>query len=110
MAKQTMKVLSGMRPSQVDEMLREYDLNMIQTREGMVYFEGELEDLMSATKHVVDVVLPPGPTVSEIKETVGKYDIELKKSDDGPMFHGTLYEINEAINYMVDLMCERLDM
>lgn len=110
MAKHTMKVLSGMQPSQVTDLMDTYNLNMMQTKEGIVYFEGELEDLRHATKHVVDVVLPPGPTVSEIKNTVDKYDITLKQSDDGPMFHGTLYEINEAINYIVDLMSERLDL
>ncbi len=110
MAKHTMRIISGMQPSQVDEMMTTYGLDMIQTKEGIVMFEGELEDLRHATKHVVDVTIPPGPTVSEIKQTVDKYDISLKQSDDGPQFHGTLYEINEAVNYIVDLMTERLDL
>ncbi|MGN1322045.1 hypothetical protein [uncultured Methanosphaera sp.] len=108
-AKHTMRVLSGMQPKQVDDMITEYHLNMLQTDKGILLFEGELEDLRRASKHVVDVTLPPGPTVSEIKETVDKFNIELKQSDDGPQFHGTLYDINDAVNYLVDLMKERLD-
>lgn len=109
-AKHTMRVLSGMQPRQVDEMISKYHLNMLQTREGLLLFEGELEDLRKAAKHVVDVTLPPGPSVSEIKETVNKFNIQLKQSDEGPQFHGTLYDINDAINYLVDIMKERLNM
>ena len=58
----------------------------------------------------MDVTLPPGPNVSEIKETVNKFNIQLKQSDEGPQFHGTLYDINDAINYLVDIMKERLNM
>ena len=97
-AKHTMRVLSGMQPRQVDDMITEYHLNMLQTDKGLLLFEGELEDLRRASKHVVDVTLPPGPTVSEIKETVDKFNIELKQ-----------YDINDAVNYLVDLMKERLD-
>lgn len=109
-AKHTMRVLSGMQPRQVDEMISKYHLNMLQTREGLLLFEGELEDLREAAKHVVDVTLPPGPNVSEIKETVNKFNIQLKQSDEGPQLHGTLYDINDAINYLVDIMKERLNM
>ena len=42
-AKHTMRVLSGMQPRQVDEMISKYHLNMLQTREGLLLFEGELE-------------------------------------------------------------------
>ncbi|RAP53193.1 MAG: hypothetical protein BZ138_01640 [Methanosphaera sp. rholeuAM270] len=73
-------------------------------------FEGELEDLRRATKHVVDVTLPPGPTVSEIRETVEKFDVQLKQSEDGPQLHGTYEEINNAVNYLVDIMKERVDL
>ena len=52
-AKHTMRVLSGMQPRQVDEMISKYHLNMLQTREGLLLFEGELEDLREAAKHVV---------------------------------------------------------
>ncbi|OED30090.1 hypothetical protein [Methanosphaera sp. WGK6] len=108
-AKHTMRVLSGMQPRQVDEMIDEYHLNMLQTDKGIILFEGELEDLRRATKHVVDVTLPPGPTVSEIKQAVDKFDVQLKQSDEGPQLHGTLYDVNDAINYIVDIMRERLD-
>ncbi|WP_303235363.1 hypothetical protein [Methanosphaera cuniculi] len=108
MAKHTMKIISGMQPTQVQTLIDTYSLQMVQTKEGLIYLEGELEDLRHATKHVVDVTLPPGPTVTEIKNAVDKYDIALKQSDDGPVFHGTLFEINEAINYLVDQMSERL--
>lgn len=109
MVKHTMRVLSGMNPRQVDEMISEYHLNMLQTDKGILLFEGELEDLRNASKHVVDVVLPPGPTVTEIQEAVEKFDVKLKQSNDGPMLHGRLIDINDAINYIVDIMSERLN-
>ena len=110
MVKHTMRVLSGMQPRQVDEMIMEYHLNMLQTADGILLFEGELEDLRRATKHVVDVTLPPGPTVTEIKEAVDKYNLKLKQSDEGPQLHGRLVDVNDAVNYIVDLMQERIDM
>ncbi|MBR0472424.1 MAG: hypothetical protein IJI98_06975 [Methanosphaera sp.] len=109
MAKHTMRVLSGLQPRQVDTMIDEYHLNMLQSDRGIILFEGELEDLRRAIKHVVDVTLPPGPTVSELKETVEKFDVKLQQSDDGPQLHGTYEEINNAVNYLVDIMSERLD-
>lgn len=109
MAKHTMRVLSGLQPRQVDNMIDEYHLNMLQDDRGIILFEGELEDLRRATKHVVDVTLPPGPTVTEIRETVEKFDVQLQQSEDGPQLHGTYEEINNAVNYLVDLMRERLD-
>ncbi|RAP51240.1 MAG: hypothetical protein BZ133_03600 [Methanosphaera sp. SHI613] len=110
MVKHTMRVLSGMDPKQVDEMISEYHLNMLQTDRGILLFEGELEDLRKASKHVVDVVLPPGPTVSEIQEAVGKFDVKLKQSENGPQLHGRLIDINDAINYLVDIMSERVNL
>ncbi|MBE6487742.1 MAG: hypothetical protein E7Z86_03405 [Methanosphaera stadtmanae] len=110
MVKHTMRVLSGMQPRQVDEMIVEYHLNMLQTADGILLFEGELEDLRRASKHVVDVTLPPGPTVSEIKETIDKFNLKLKQSDEGPQLHGPLIDVNDAVNYLVDLMKERLGM
>lgn len=109
MVKHTMRVLSGLQPKQVDVMISEYHLNMLQSDTGIILFEGELEDLRRAIKHVVDVTLPPGPTVSEIREAVDKFDVQLQQSDEGPQLHGTYEEINNAINYIVDLMKERLD-
>ena len=109
MVKHTMRVLSGMNPRQVDEMISEYHLNMLQTDKGILLFEGELEDLRAASQHVVDVTLPPGPTVSEIQQTVEKFDVKLKQSEDGPQLHGRLVDINDAINYIVDIMSERLN-
>jgi hypothetical protein len=109
MVKHTMRVISGLVPKDADEMINEYHLNMLQTDKGIILFEGELEDLRRASKHVVDVTLPPGPTVSEIKEAVEKYDIQLKQSDAGPQLHGTYEEINNAVNFIVDLMKERLN-
>ena len=108
MVKHTMRVISGIRPKQVDEMVDTYHLNMLQSDKGIILFEGELEDLRRASKHVVDVVLPPGPTVSEIKEAVDKYDVQLKQSEEGPQLHGSYDEINNAINFIVDTMKERL--
>lgn len=105
-----MRVLSGMNPRQVDEMISKYHLNMLQTDKGILLFEGELEDLREASKHVVDVVLPPGPTVSEIQDAVEKFDVKLKQSEDGPQLHGRLIDINDAINYIVDTMTERLNL
>ncbi|MCD7781703.1 MAG: hypothetical protein LUG89_03280 [Methanosphaera sp.] len=110
MVKHTMRVISGMQPTQVDEMIEEYHLNMLRTDKGLLLFEGELEDLRRASKHVVDVTLPPGPTVTEIKEAIDKFDLELKQSDDGPKLHGPLDKINDAVNFMVDSMTERLDL
>lgn len=104
-----MRVLSGLQPRQVDEMIDEYHLNMLQSETGIILFEGELEDLRRAVKHVVDVTLPPGPTVTEIKETVDKFDVQLKQSNEGPQLHGTYEEINNAVNFIVDSMRERLD-
>lgn len=104
-----MRVLSGLQPKQVDEMIEEYHLNMLQSETGIILFEGELEDLRRAVKHVVDVTLPPGPTVTEIKETVDKFDVQLKQSNEGPQLHGTYEEINNAVNFIVDSMRERLD-
>lgn len=109
MVKHTMRVISGLQPKQVDEMIDEYHLNMLQSETGIILFEGELEDLRNATKHVVDVTLPPGPTVTEIKAAVDNFDVQLKQSDAGPQLHGTYEEINNAVNYIVDLMKERLD-
>lgn len=109
MVKHTMRVLSGMRPKQVDEMIELYHLNMLQSDNGIILFEGELEDLRKATKHVVDVVLPPGPTITEIKSAVDSFDVKLKQSEDGPMLHGTYEEINNAVNFIVDAMTERLE-
>lgn len=109
MVKHTMRVLSGMNPRQVDEMISKYHLNMLQTDKGILLFEGELEDLRAASKHVVDVTLPPGPTVSEIQEATNKFDVQLKQSEDGPQLHGKLIDINDAINYIVDIMSERLN-
>ena len=109
MVKHTMRVISGLQPKQVDEMIDEYHLNMLQSNTGIILFEGELEDLRRATKHVVDVTLPPGPTVTEIKAAVDNYDVQLKQSDVGPQLHGTYEEINNAVNYIVDLMKERLE-
>lgn len=105
-----MRVLSGMQARQVDDMIVEYHLNMLQTTDGILLFEGELEDLRRASKHVVDVTLPPGPTVSEIKEAIDKYNLELKQSEEGPQLHGQLVDVNDAINYLVDLMQERVNM
>lgn len=105
-----MRVLSGMQPRQVDQMIDEYHLNMLQTDKGIILFEGELEDLRRAAQHVVDVTLPPGPTTSEIKETVDKFDVKLKQSEEGPQLHGKLIDINDAINHLVDLMSERLNL
>ena len=110
MVKHTVRVLSGMNPRQVDEMISKYHLNMLQTDKGILLFEGELEDLREASKHVVDVVLPPGPTVSEIQDAVEKFDVKLKQSEDGPQLHGRLIDINDAINYIVDTMTERLNL
>ncbi|AWX32546.1 hypothetical protein [Methanosphaera sp. BMS] len=110
MVKHTMRVLSGMNPRQVDEMISKYHLNMLQTDKGILLFEGELEDLREASKHVVDVILPPGPTVSEIQDAVEKFDVKLKQSEDGPQLHGRLIDINDAINYIVDTMTERLNL
>lgn len=104
-----MRVLSGLQPRQVDEMIDEYHLNMLQSETGIILFEGELEDLRRAVKHVVDVTLPPGPTVTEIKEAVDKFDVQLKQSNEGPQLHGTYEEINNAVNFIVDSMRERLD-
>lgn len=109
MAKHTMRVLSGLQPRQVDDMIEEYHLNMLQSDKGIILFEGELEDLRRASKHVVDVTLPPGPTVTEIKDTVDKFDVQIQQSENGPQLHGTYEEINNAVNYIVDLMKERLD-
>ncbi|MBE6492984.1 MAG: hypothetical protein E7Z84_00035 [Methanosphaera stadtmanae] len=108
MVKHTMRVLSGMQPRQVDEMIEKYHLNMLQTDKGIILFEGELEDLRKASKHVLDVTIPPGPTVSEIKDAVDKFDVKLKQSNDGPQLHGQLTEINDAFNYLVDRIQERL--
>ncbi len=105
-----MRVLSGLQPKQVDTMIDEYHLNMLQSDNGIILFEGELEDLRRATKHVVDVTLPPGPTLSEMKAAVDKFDVQLKQSNDGPQLHGTYEEINNAVNYIVDIMTERLDL
>lgn len=104
-----MRVLSGLQPRQVDEMIDEYHLNMLQSETGIILFEGELEDLRRAVKHVVDVTLPPGPTVTEIKEAVDNFDVQLKQSNEGPQLHGTYEEINNAVNFIVDSMRERLD-
>ncbi len=109
-AKHTMRVITGMQPSQVDEMIQEYHLNMVRTADGIPLFEGELEDLRSASEHVIDVIIPPGPTVTDIKEAVDKFDLQLKQSDEGPMLHGKLIDINDAVNYLVDKMNERLDL
>ena len=109
MAKHTMRVLSGLQPKQVDEMIDEYHLNMLQSDTGIILFEGELEDLRRASKHVVDVTLPPGPTVTEIKAAVDNFDVQLKQSGDGPQLHGTYEEINNAVNFIVDAMLERLE-
>ena len=109
MVKHTMRVLSGMNPRQVDEMISKYHLNMLQTDKGILLFEGELEDLRAASHHVVDVTLPPGPTVTEIQQAVQKFDVKLKQSEDGPQLHGRLVDINDAINYIVDIMSERLN-
>lgn len=110
LARHTMRVLSGLQPKQVDTMIDEYHLNMLQSDNGIILFEGELEDLRRATKHVVDVTLPPGPTLSEMKAAVDKFDVQLKQSNDGPQLHGTYEEINNAVNYIVDIMTERLDL
>ena len=104
-----MRVLSGLQPRQVDEMIDEYHLNMLQSETGIILFEGELEDLRRAVKHVVDVTLPPGPTVTEIKEAVDNFDVQLKQSNEGPQLHGSYEEINNAVNFIVDSMRERLD-
>ncbi len=104
-----MRVLSGLQPKQVDEMIEEYHLNMLQSETGIILFEGELEDLRRAVKHVVDVTLPPGPTVTEIKAAVDNFDVQLKQSNEGPQLHGTYEEINNAVNFLVDSMRERLD-
>lgn len=109
MVKHTMRVISGLQPKQVDEMIDEYHLNMLQSDTGIILFEGELEDLRRATKHVVDVTLPPGPTVTEIKAAVDNFDVQLKQSGDGPQLHGTYEEINNAVNFIVDAMLERLE-
>ena len=87
----------------------EYHLNMLQSETGIILFEGELEDLRRAVKHVVDVTLPPGPTVTEIKAAVDNFDVQLKQSNEGPQLHGTYEEINNAVNFLVDSMRERLD-
>ena len=105
-----MRVLSGLQPKQVDEMIDEYHLNMLQSDRGIILFEGELEDLRRASKHVVDVTLPPGPTFTEIKEAVDNFDVQLKQSDSGPQLHGTYEEINNAVNFIVDIMTKRLDL
>ena len=110
MARHTMRVLSGINPRQVDVVIEKYHLNMLQNDKGIILFEGELEDLRSASKHVVDVVLPPGPTVSEIKAAVDKFDVQLKQSDEGPQLHGSYDEINNAVNYIVDIMTERINL
>ena len=110
MVKHTMRVISGLNPKHADEMINQYHLNMLQDRKGLILFEGELEDLRLASKHVVDVVLPPGPTISEIKDAVDNFDVQLKQSDDGPVLHGSYEEINNAVNYIVDAMSERLNL
>ncbi len=104
-----MRVLSGLQPKQVDQMINEYHLNMLQNERGIILFEGELEDLRRASKHVVDVTLPPGPTVSDIKAAVDNFDVQLKQSDSGPQLHGTYEEINNAVNFIVDIMTKRLE-
>lgn len=109
MVKHTMKVISGLQNKQVDDMISEYHLNMLQSDTGIILFEGELEDLRRAIKHVVDITLPPGPTITEIKAAVEKFDVQLKQSDEGPQLHGTYEEINNAINFIVDTMTERLN-
>ncbi|RAP47033.1 MAG: hypothetical protein BZ135_03055 [Methanosphaera sp. rholeuAM6] len=109
MVKHTMRVLSGLQPKQVDQMINEYHLNMLQNERGIILFEGELEDLRRASKHVVDVTLPPGPTVSDIKAAVDNFDVQLKQSDSGPQLHGTYEEINNAVNFIVDIMTKRLE-
>ncbi len=109
-AKHTMRVITGMQPRQIDRMIEKYHLNMLRTPEGIPLFEGELEDLRSASKEVIDVTLPPGPTVSEIKEAIDKYNLELKQSEEGPRLHGRLIDINDAVNYLVDKIAERIEL
>jgi hypothetical protein len=106
-AEHKMRVLSGLQPRQVDEIMQTYNLRMIQTDKGLL-FEGELEDLRHAANHVVDVTIPPGPTISEIKSAVEGSDVKIKQTDDGPQFHGTMNDINKAINNIVDQMNERI--
>ncbi|MDO5851268.1 MAG: hypothetical protein Q4Q23_02125 [Methanobacteriaceae archaeon] len=103
-----MKVLIGIPPKQVNEIMEEYHLNMLETKKGLV-FEGELEDLRAASNHFVDYLLPPGPTESEIQEAVDKYDVQLKQTEMGPTLQGTMYNINEAILYIIDVLEKRID-
>jgi len=52
--------------------------------------------------------IPPGVTEGMVAEVVGKFDLELKNTDDGPLLCGKKENLENAQDHIVKALNERI--
>lgn len=52
--------------------------------------------------------IPPGVSGQMIAEVMDKYDLEVKQTDFGPMFYGEFKDLEDARDYLVKALNDRI--
>ncbi len=55
-----------------------------------------------------EMKIPPGVTGQIIAYVMENYDIEIKQTDEGPVFQGTFKNLEDARDYVVKALNERI--
>ena len=56
-----------------------------------------------------EMKIPPGVTGMIIAHVMENYNLEVKQTDAGPMFQGTIKDLENARDYIVKALNERID-
>ena len=57
---------------------------------------------------IYEMRIPPGVTEGMVAEVVGKFDLELKNTDDGPLLCGKKENLENAQDHIVKALNERI--
>jgi hypothetical protein len=56
-----------------------------------------------------EMIIPPGVTGMIIAHVMENYNLEVKQTDAGPMFQGEIKNLEDARDYIVKALNERID-
>ncbi len=56
-----------------------------------------------------EMIIPPGVTGMIIAHVMENYNLEVKQTDAGPMFQGEMKNLEDARQYIVKALNERID-
>ncbi len=56
-----------------------------------------------------EMIIPPGVTGMIIAYVMENYNLEVKQTDAGPMFQGTIKNLEDARQYIVKALNERIN-